>query len=194
MRPAVLALAAALAAPACTASDSASCPGTPAATFRFKGPLVPGADALVAAADPFAGLLDCTPDPADPAAPIRYPRLLPPFEARLSYEDGSGAAALCRANGSVLSGARTGERSFSVEADADAAILCDSSCVASLRVVVAGDVGLDGSGEPASFVGILVEVLSETRGACDGCLPAVPDADPPARACAARYALSGAPP
>ncbi len=190
-RSALLALTAGLATLACTSDEPGACPGTPVATFRFEG-------ALVAAVpddpdDPAEGLLDCTPDPLDPAAPIRYREALPPFDATLSSDPAGPTAALCRSNGVVLSGERTGPSSYSVETSSDGAVLCSSTCSATLRLVVAGDVVPDPGGGAATFEGILVEVLTEARGACDACLPLVPDADPPERACAARYALSGTP-
>ena len=192
MRPAVLALAAsALAALACASSEKPTCPGTPVATFRFKGPLVQQGDPDLAGLDPVPALLDCTPDPTDSEAPIRYPYLFPPFDARLAVDPDTGAAALCRSNGIVLSGERTGAASYLLEADADSAFPCNSACGATLRVVVAGDVVFSTGGEPEAFKGILVEVLTEARGACDGCLPTVPGSDPPQRACAARYAIAG---
>ncbi len=192
MRPAVLALAAsALGALACTSADTPSCPGTPVAVFRLKGPLVAQGDPLVAALDPVPEVPDCTPDPLDPTAPIRYPHLLPPFEARLAADPATGAAALCRSNGIVYSGQRTGAEHSRVEADAEPAVLC-SACAASLQVVVEGDVVLDAGGTATAFRNaILVEKLTELRGVCDGCLPLVPDAAPAQRACAARYALEG---
>lgn len=197
MRPAVLALAvSAVVALGCEgARDSASCPGSAVATFRLKGPLVYAGDPRLGALDPVLldpTLPDCTPDPFDTTAPIRYPHLLPPFDARLAAEP-DGTAALCRSNDVVYSGEWTGATHYEVEASAAPAVPCTSACAASLRVFVAGDVALDGGGAPAAFHGILVEVLTELRGACDTCLPLAPRADPPQRACAARYALEGSP-
>ncbi len=193
MRPAVLALAvSALSALACTTADSPSCPGDLVAVFHLKGPIVYAGDPAIAALDPVPAFPDCTPDPFDTAAAIRYPHLLPPFDAKLAADASTPAAALCRSNGIVYSGERTGTSRYSVEADADPAAPCvNSLCAAALRVVVAGDVFVDPGGAPQAFRGILVEVLTEERGACDACLPSVPDANPPVRACAARYALTG---
>ncbi len=187
MRPAALALAASAAlAAACTAPETVTCPGTRVADFRFEGTLVLQGDRRVDALDP-SDYPDCTPDAA---APIQFPPSLPAFDARLSADPESDGAALCRSNGSVLSGTRSGA-SYTVEADASSAILCNSACAASLRVVVKGDVAVDGGGAPTSFAGILVEELTHEALVCDGCLPAVPGSDPAQLACAARYALTG---
>jgi hypothetical protein len=192
VRPAVVLLAASgLAALACTSSETPSCPGQPVATFRFKGHLVHEGDPILEGLEPDDTLPDCTLDPADPEEPIRYPRLLTPFDARIAATPETGAAALCRANGVVFSGELTGPSSYSFEADASAAILCEAACAASLRIAIAGDVALDPEGQPEAFDGILVEVLTAARGDCTGCLPAVEGADPPKAACAARYALEG---
>ncbi len=199
MRPAVLALAlSGLAALACGSRDVAQCPGNTVAVFRLKGPIVYRGDASLAALDPdvaaeLENLPDCTPDPFLPGA-IGYPHLLPPFEAKLAADPAGSAAALCRPNGVVYSGARTGATHYAFEADASPAAPCASSvCAATLRVIVAGNVSVDGGGAPQGFDGVLVEVLTQQAGACDGCLPPVPNASPPALACAARYALSGTP-
>lgn len=191
MRPASFALlASALAALSCSAESSAPCPGVPVATFQLQGSLVRAGDPSVAARDPVPSLPDCTPDPGNLAAPIRYPSLLA-FDATLSADPAGTDAALCRSNGIVYPGTRTGASSYSVSAQADSAVLCDAACAATLRVVVAGDVALDAAGRPTGFQGILVEVLTASRGACDGCLPPAPGPDP--LACAARYALAGTP-
>lgn len=194
-RPAVPApLLACLAALACAAEEPTPCPGTAVATFRFKGPLVAATDPDVFPVDPASGIPDCTPDPWDETAPVRYPPLLPPFVATLAGDPDAGTAALCRPNGIVYSGLRTGPSSYEVEASAQAAALCEASCAATLKVVVAGEVERDpGGGDPVAFRGLLVEVLTASRGTCDACLPLVPGADPPVRACAGRYSLSGTP-
>jgi hypothetical protein len=195
VRPAVLAIAAsALAAAACTSPAAPTCPGTVTAAFRLEGPLVSAAavaaDPALAALDPVPDVLDCTPDPADPAAPVRYPADLDPFDVRVASGPAAGAAALCRVNGTVYSGTHDGD-AYSVEAGADSAILCGSACAATLRVVFAGSIGRGGAGEPATFSGLLVEELTEARGTCDACLPEVPAPSPAPRACAARYAVAG---
>ncbi len=194
MRTAALALvASALSALACASRDVTSCPGSPVAVFRLKGPIMYEGDPRLAGLDPVPDLPDCTPSPFL-ASPIEYPHLLPPFEAMLAAAAATGAAALCRPNGIVYTGARTGATHYSVEADASPAAPCaNSACAATLRVVVEGDVTLDTGGAPQGFDGVLVEVLTEEAGACDGCLPPVPGTTPPALACAARYALTGTP-
>lgn len=191
-RPVPLALLAGIAALAagCGAPEPTPCPGVAVATFRFKGPLVRAGDPLPAP-DPAPDLPDCTPDPRDPGAPIRYPRLLTPFEATLAADPDTHVAALCRANGAVLSGTHVASLGFSVEAEAEGAVLCGSTCAAALRLVVSGDVVPDPGGGPARFEGVLVEVLTQRAGSCDACLPVVPGTDPAERACAARYALTG---
>jgi hypothetical protein len=191
VRPAALTLAAAAALSACTPEEKPQCPFDRVATLAFASSLALAGDPALAGLDPVPALPDCTPDPLDPAAAIRYPASLPAWDASLTADPETGAAALCRANGVVLLGDRSASGRYSVEVDSDSAILCSSACVATLRVVVAGDVALDGGGAPAGFDGILVEVLTAERGACDACLPPVAGADPPARACAARYALHG---
>ncbi len=194
MRPRVLALVATgLAAAACSPADTPSCPGDMVAVFTFDGSLVPAADPSIAALDPVPALPDCTPNPANTASPILYPRDLPTFDAKLAETPATSAAALCRSNGVVYSGARTGASSYSVSADADPAVLCNATCAAALRVVIAGDVATGAGGEPTGFRGILVEELTASHGGCDGCLPLVPGTDPAERACAARYALAGTP-
>lgn len=189
MRSAALALAlSGLSALACSSHETPSCPGNTVATFTFEGSLVHAGDPLVAALDPVPTLPDCTPDPSDASAPIKYPQVLPPFDAKLAADPATNAAALCRSTGVVYSGEHTGTSRYAVEADADPAVPCASSvCSATLRVIVVGDVQVDAGGAPQSFNGILVEVLSEDLGSCAGCLPPVPGA----LACAARYALTG---
>lgn len=199
MRPA-LALAAALAGTlACGSSDTPSCPGNLVETFHFEGSLVGRDDASKwdIALDPVPEVLDCTPVPLpdplpNPPPPILYPEGLPPFDAKLAADPASTAAALCRSNGIFYLGERTGTSHYEVEAGADPALPCgDSLCTATLRVVMRGDVAVDGAGAPQSFTGVLVEVLTEDRGVCDACLPTVPTANPPVRECAARYTLTG---
>ena len=193
MRSAALALALfGLSALACSSHETPSCPGNTVATFTFEGSLVHAGDPLVAALDPVPTLPDCTPDPSDATAPIKYPQVLPPFDAKLAADPATNAAALCRSTGVVYSGEHTGTSRYAVEADADPAVPCTNSvCSATLRVIVIGDVAVDAGGTAQSFTGILVEALSEDRGSCAGCLPPVPGANPPALACAARYALTG---
>ncbi len=184
MRPAVLApLAAALAALACSPADEASCPGDLVAVFQFEGTL---------ATDPAATPPDCTPDPADAKAPIRYPPTVA-FDAKLAANPATSAAALCRSNGAVYAGMRTGAAHYELAAEADPAVLCGDVCFADFRVEIAGDVTVDANGEPVEFQGVLVEVLTASRGACDACIPLVPNSDPPERVCAGRYALRGVP-
>ena len=193
MRSAALALALfGLSALACSSHETPSCPGNTVATFTFEGSLVHAGDPLVAALDPVPTLPDCTPDPSDATAPIKYPQVLPPFDAKLAADPATNAAALCRSTGVVYSGEHTGTSRYAVEADADPAVPCTNSvCSATLRVIVIGDVAVNAGGAAQSFQGILVEALSEDRGSCAGCLPPVPGANPPALACAARYALTG---
>lgn len=195
VRLVALAACAALA-PACAPQDAARCPGTVIADFSLVGTLVSkdvlAADPRLETLDPVSDLPDCTPDPADASAPIRYPQPLPSFDARLSTGPDADAAALCRTNGSILSGTHSGP-SYAVEATADSAFVCNSACAASLRVVVKGDLAVDAGGAPTGFSGILVEVLAEQGGTCDACLPTVPGSSPPSRSCAARYALTGTP-
>jgi hypothetical protein len=198
VRPAVLAFVAfGLSTLACASSDTGQCPGATVAVFRLKGPIVYKGDPEIAGLDPVPGLPDCTPDPFDSDAPIRYPHLLPPFDAKLAADPVTTAAALCRSNGIVYSGERSGASHYAVEADAGPAAPCTNStnslCAATMRVIMAGDVVLDPGGVPQGFEGILVEVLTQEAGACDACLPPVPDAVPPVLACAARYALTGTP-
>jgi hypothetical protein len=188
--PAALSLAAfAVLASACTAPETASCPGTRLADLRLEGTLVLNGDARVDALDPVKDLPDCTPDAS---ALIQFKEALPPFDARLSAGPEADAAALCRTNGSIYAGTRSGA-SYAVEAAAEGAVVCNSACAVTLRVVVKGDLAVDADGAPTAFSGALFEVLTEEGGACDACLPVVPASNPPSRACAARYALSGAP-
>ncbi len=190
MRPAALALlSCGLAALACSPESQASCPGDAVAAFHFKGRLVTADDSRIAALDPVPTLPDCTPDPfAAELPPIQYPRHVA-FDATLAVDPATSAAALCRPNGAVYSGQETGTR-WAVSAEAEPAVLCKDLCAARLTVVIAGDVTADPSGDPAAFRGILVEVLTASRGDCS-CLPPVPGSDPPALACAGRYALTG---
>ncbi len=187
MRPAVLALVASgLAAAACSSPSAPSCPGDVVAAFQLTGTLALAADLDPAIADPAQGLPDCT---AATAAPVPYP---PPvaFDAKLSEGPDPSATALCRSNGTVYAGERTDPWHVSVSAEADPAILCNDACAADFRVAIEGDVATDAGGAPATLDGIVVEILTPSRGACE-CVPVVPGADPPARACAFRYALSG---
>ncbi len=191
MRSAVHALVACgLAGLSCSPAVSPSCPGETVGTFHFVGTLVP-ADPNKAD-DPAKGLLDCTPDPEDTTAPVRYPKELPAFDAKLAANPGNSDAALCRSNGVIYAGA-TGPSGYSVSAEADPAILCDGVCAAGLRIVIQGIVTVGTDGAPTGFEGYLVEMLTASRGACDGCLPSVPSSDPPRLACAGRYTLTGTP-
>lgn len=162
------------------------------AAFHLDGTLASAAqlagDPTTAALDPVPALPDCTPDAS---SPIQYPPALA-LDATLAQDPAGSGAALCRTNGVVYSGERTGASSYLVSAQADPAVLCSGACAATLEVVIAGDVAVDAGGAPAAFRGILVEVLTASHGACDACLPLVPGVDPPARACAGRYALTGA--
>ena len=195
MRPVVPAIVASgLAALACSSNGSSHCPGATVAVFLLKGPLVSQGDPDVAAVDPVPSLPDCTPDPFDSAAPLRYPHLLPPFEAKLATDAATSAASLCRSNGTIYFGERTGATHYTMEADASPAAPCASSaCAVTLRVIVVGDVSVDAGGAPRGFDGILVEALAAEAGACDTCLPPVPGTTPPQLACAARYKLTGTP-
>ncbi len=187
--------ASALLAAGCTAPETAQCPGARVADFGFQGTLVPVADPAydrIRALDPVSYLPDCTPDPSDTSAPIQYEQALPGFDARLAADPETDGAALCRPNGSVLSGTRSGA-SYAVEATADSGFVCSSACGVSLHVYVKGAVAVDGVGAPTAFDGILVEALAEEGGTCDACLPTIPTSSPAARGCAARYALTGTP-
>jgi len=196
-RPAALALAAALGAlagSACGTAEAPACPGTAIATFRFAGALVHKDDPVLAGLDPAPEATDCEPaGVANP--PIDYPDPLPEFDATLSADPATPAAALCRPNGVVLFGERTGPSSFSMETGSDAVVLgaCSPSCVANLRLVVKGDLVPDPGGGPDTFHGILVEVLHRASGECGACLPAIPGPDPVEHACAGRYELWGTP-
>jgi len=188
VRPAAALALSALSALSCAARDDAQCPGNTVAVFHLKGPIAYQGD--LAALDPVPDLPDCTPSPFVSSGPA-YPHLVA-FDAKLAADPVTGAAALCRSNGIVYSGARTGGTLYTVEADAGPAAPClNSACAATLRVIVNGTVSVDGGGAPQGFDGILVEALTEEAGACGGCLPPVPDASPPALACAARYQLTG---
>ena len=194
-RPAALALAlAALSGAACGTPESPTCPGTPVATLRFEGPLVHAGDPALDGLDPAPEVADCEPEGV-PDPPIDYPDPLPLFDATLSADAATPAAALCRPNGVVLYGERTGPSSYSVETGSEAVILgdCSSSCAATLRLVVRGELVADPLGGPDTFQGVLVEVLRQASGDCGVCLPAIPGTDPVEHACAARYAITGTP-
>lgn len=179
IRSAAAALALALAAACTSQGEPADCPGEPVGSFRFEGALVAAGDPAIAGLEPpsTSGIADC------PAA--WYPPALPAFEGTLSADPATPAAALCRTSGTVLYGPRSGDR-FVLETSTGGAVLgeeCAPTCSASLRLVVAGDVGRDG-GAAVSFTGVLVEVMSAAPGSlCGEC--ALP--------CAARYALAGTP-
>ncbi len=189
MRASLLALVACCLAPAgCSPESAPQCPGDAVASFRLEGRLAledeldPATAALV---PDVSGFPDCTPDAA---APIQYPPTVA-FDATLATGPGPSAAALCRPNGVVYAGERSDASGYSFSAQADPAVLCGGVCAAAFGVVIAGDVATDAGGAPATFQGILVEVLTASRGACDACIPLVPDTDQ--RTCAGRYVLSG---
>jgi hypothetical protein len=192
-RPAALALAALLAlAAACDAEKTQTCPGEPVAALTFGGTRVSAGDPALAGLDPVPALADCVPAAVgDPCLAPETPtcETLPAFAATLS-DAGAEAAALCRTTGIVLLGRWTGARVV-VEAGNEGAVLgaCSTTCTASLRLVVAGDVA-GVPPDPLTFHGALVEVLTRTGGDCDACLPVVPG-DPAVRACAARYLIDG---
>lgn len=173
-RPAAVALALALL--ACGEDDAQDCPGEPVARFHFTG-------ARVARGDPAVAAIDPVPDAADCAEPLAYPSELVPFDGTLSAEPANPAGALCLARGPVLLGERSGDH-YVVETGSAGAVLgkeCADTCSAALRLVVAGDV-VRVDGAPASFSGVLVEVMSAlAEGTCGACsLP-----------CAARYLVAG---
>lgn len=173
--PHSLAAALALAAAGCTADPPAACPGEKVAAFAFAGTRTSAADPLLAGLDPVPAVTDC-------GSPLAYPAAVS-FSGTLSAGTGS-TGALCRGSGPVLRGSRSGAR-WTVEESTDGAVLaaCGSTCGATLRVVVAGDVTLDPGGVPTAFDGALLEVLTPSAGDCGGC--ALP--------CAGRYALTGTP-
>ncbi len=193
MRPRVLPLlACGLAALSCAPAEAPSCPGTAVGTFSFTGALVLKGDPVLAGLDPDDRLPDCTPDPSATNPPIRYPPAIGPFDAKLAAAAAGSAAALCRPNGALYSGERTGS-TYSLSAEADPALLCGGVCAAGFRVVIAGDVAVGTDGAPTGFDGVLVETLTALRGACDGCLPPVPLTDPPELAGEGRFALTAVP-
>ena len=167
---------------ACGDAPGQECPGVPVARFSFTGTRIHLGDPALAGLDPVPAIPDCSPT----VGPPPYPDTLPGFSATLATDAATGAAALCRPVGIVLFGQRTGAR-YVVEGGTDGAVLADCSptCSAALRLVVAGDVVADAGGAPATFQGVLVEVMSQVGGECGTCLP------PPALACAARYTLVG---
>lgn len=147
---------------ACAPEPTASCPGEPVGIFAFTAGL-----------DPDPALTDC-------AAAMKFPPSLS-FRGTLSADPTGPAAALCRSDGPVLFGTRSGTR-WEIVNEADGAVLggCSPTCAAHSRVVITGDVVPDASA-PTGFTGVLVEELTVTDGACGACvLP-----------CAARYALTG---
>jgi hypothetical protein len=181
-RTSLLVLVLAVAATACSDTGGEECPGAPVADFAFSGARIPSGDPGLLGLDPVPAVPDCT----AAVGPPPYPEVLPGFRATLAADPSTQAAALCRPAKAILFGQRSGTR-YVVESGTGGAVLaaCSPSCTAALRLVVAGDVVAGPGGEPASFQGALVEVMSWVDGDCGTCLPE------PARACAARYALQG---
>jgi hypothetical protein len=182
LAPAIAAALALAALAACRGESSQECPGEPVGTVRFTGTLV-GADyPALAGRDPAPATPDCRiagSVPADGEAWPSYPDQLGDFDATLSAEPGTQNVTLCRP-GLVMYGVRSGS-SYRLEMGTDGAVLpeCASTCAASLRLVIAGEVTGGAQGEPLAFKGVLVEVMTRTEGSCGACtLP-----------CAARYAL-----
>lgn len=180
-RAPLLALLVASVAAACGETEGDSCPGEAVAFFTFSGDKVPKGDPALDGLDPVPSVPDC---PAE----VGHPATLPPFQATLASDPATQAAALCRPNGVVLYGLRSGSR-FSVETGTGGAVLggCSATCSAALRLVVAGDVVTGPGGEPASFQGALVETMTFVAGDCGTCLSEA------APSCAARYTLTGTP-
>lgn len=158
---------------ACAAEPTASCPGERVGSFAFSGTKTE-AGTLAAGLDPDPALTDC-------AAAVGFPDpSLPPFTGTLSADATGPAAALCRSDGPVLFGTRSGTR-WEIVNEADGAVLggCGPTCAAHSRMVIRGD--FPDASAPAEFSGALVEELTVMDGACGACvLP-----------CAARYALTG---
>jgi hypothetical protein len=181
-RSAALALLLALLPPlaACSGDSSTStCPGERVASFRFTGTRVAGGDPTFAALDPTPAAPDCTP-------PVGYPPVgepLPAFDALLTHDPVTAAAALCKPGGIVLYGERSGAN-YAVETGTTGAVLgaCAETCTAGMRLVVAGKVATSADGEPTTFDGWLFETMSALDGSlCGGCtLP-----------CEARYRVTG---
>lgn len=166
----------------CADDAAPRCPGEPVATFVFGGSRV---DPAGLALDPFPEVANCGDE-------LDYPPTLPrPVQGTLSADAATGAAALCRSDGSVMFGQRSGAR-FVVETETTGAILgaCSPSCAAAMRLVIAGDVLFDEAGAPRAFEGLLVEELRKVDGECGSCLLPVEGSVPPRLACAARYAIS----
>lgn len=182
-RAAAPALLAAVLLLACGDASPQTCPGVPVARFSFTGVKVAAGDPSLGTLDPVPAIPDCGPQVGPPS----YPASIGPFEATLAADPSTQAATLCRETGIVLYGDRSGSR-YEVEGGTEGAVLasCSPTCDAAMRLVVAGDVIADATGAPASFTGVLVEVMSLVNGDCGACLPA------PAFACAARYVLTGA--
>lgn len=182
-RAALVLAVAAVAAAGCNDAGE-ECPGDPVADFFFTGTRIYLGDPALTGLDPVPAVPDC---PAN-VGPPPYPDQLDGFPATLSADASTQAAALCRPRGGILFGQRSGSR-YAVETSNAGAVLadCTPSCAAALRLVVAGDVVTGPGGEPAAFQGVLVEVMTHVDGDCGSCLPE------PARACAARYRLQGAP-
>lgn len=151
------------------------------AELGFSGTRVVAGDPVLVGLDPIPAVPDCVPAPPD----FPVPEELPPFRATLEADADTEAAALCRPGREILFGQRSGTR-YVVEARTGGAVL-PPTCSAALRLVVAGDLLPATETTPASFQGVLVEVLSWVDGDCGPFLPE------PLRACAARYALQGAP-
>lgn len=179
-----LALALAASAASCGEADETICPGEVVASFAFSGEKVPAGDPGLGGLDPVPAVPDC-PDAVgyvdDPEnADLR-------FQATLAGDPTTQAAALCRPNGVVLYGQRSGSR-YAVETATEGAVLdgCSATCSAALRLHVVGDVLGAGTSE-VSFAGILVEVLTFVAGDCGTCLTEA------APSCAGRYTLTGSP-
>ena len=183
-RSATLALALALLPPlaACSGESSASsCPGERVAAFHFTGERVAAGDPAIAGLDPTPAADDCAP-------PVGYPPVgaaLPEFDAVLTHDPVTAAAAMCKSGGIVLYGARSGAR-YDVETGTTGAVLgaCAETCTAGLRLVVAGHVATAPDGEPTEFVGGLFETMSALDGSLCGEACTLP--------CEARYAVTGA--
>lgn len=183
-RAPLLALVLAASAASCGETDETICPGEAVASFTFSGEKVPAGDPGLGGLDPVPALPDC-PDAVgyvdDPGSEDLR------FQATLAGDPATQAAALCRPNGVVLYGQRSGPR-CAVETGTEGAVLneCSATCSAALRLYVVGDVLIGGGGE-VSFDGILVEVLTFVAGDCGTCLTGA------APSCAARYTLTGTP-
>ncbi len=176
-RAALLALFVLLA--ACTTEAPQSCPGGQVGTFSFSGDKV-DAGVLAPGLDPDPALTDCSVLMGFPGPSTTGPSLA--FQGTLASDATGSAGILCRTNGPVLFGTRSGTR-WVVEDSSDGAVLagCDLTCAAHSNVIISGDVVPDAI-SPTDFQGALVEQLIMTGGSC-GSTCALP--------CAARYTLAG---